>query len=415
MAKGRIFETATDTYTEKSEEGAGGSGTVFLVEDTDGHEFALKLLRDSSSGKRKRFANELNFCMAKHHENIVHVIDHGLFDTGKTKLPFYVMPYYPETLRSQMKQLRPEAAIQIFGQILSGVEAAHLRGVVHRDVKPENILLDSKRHLLVVADFGIAHFEEEDLLTAIETQDQERLANFVYAAPEQKIRGNGVDHRADIFALGLILNEMFTGTPPLAGGHPLIRAASPAHSYLDDVVNRMIRHSPEDRYPSIDELKRDLIARGNTFVVLQKLNEAKRAVVPASTSNDPLAGVPVTIKAREYEPGELIFRLEPHPPPKWLECLHRHFTEPTIYNGYMTYQLDVRQDGRIGLAPASEGTVASQAATFKAAVDLVNKEYQAKLRLEAQDLDQRTMAGLARRLKVAEEVERANRRLQELP
>jgi eukaryotic-like serine/threonine-protein kinase len=74
--------------------------------------------------------------------------------------------------------------------------------VFHRDLKPENILYDRNADRLVVADFGIAHFEEDQLLTAVETKDRERLANFKYAAPEQGIRGRPVDHRADIFAFG---------------------------------------------------------------------------------------------------------------------------------------------------------------------------------------------------------------------
>jgi len=78
-------------------------------------------------------------------------------------------------------------------------------------LKPKNILCDSAKNKFVVADFGIASFEEDELYTAVETQEGERLANFQYAAPEQKVRGRPVTFHADIYALGLILNQMFTG------------------------------------------------------------------------------------------------------------------------------------------------------------------------------------------------------------
>src|SRR5262249_14350725 len=150
------------------------------------------------------------------------------------------MPRYEGTLRTLIQARLPaDQVLPLFDQILSGVEAAHLRGVHHRDLKPENILHDPTRQRLAIADFGIAHFGQEELLTAVETKHQERLANFTYAAPEQRIRGSMVDSRADIFALGLMLNEMFTGAVPLAAGHPLIRTFSQPHSYLDEIVGRM--------------------------------------------------------------------------------------------------------------------------------------------------------------------------------
>jgi serine/threonine protein kinase len=113
------------------------------------------------------------------------------------------------------KGIEPDGVLPIFSQILDGVESAHPQGVWHRDLKPENILYSLANGTLIVADFGIAHFEEQDLLTAVETQPNERLANFLYAAPEQKIRAKSADSRSDIYALGLMLHEMFTGDVPL--------------------------------------------------------------------------------------------------------------------------------------------------------------------------------------------------------
>jgi serine/threonine protein kinase len=108
--------------------------------------------------------------------------------------------------------------LPLFSGILDGVEAAHLLRVTHRDLKPENILCDEKS-LPVVADFGIAHFEEDIIATAVKTPAGAKMANLSYSAPEQRMRGAAVDLRADIFALGLILNEMFTRSVPQGVGY----------------------------------------------------------------------------------------------------------------------------------------------------------------------------------------------------
>jgi len=143
------------------------------------------------------------------------------------RLPFYVMPLYDSSLRKLMEGgVSPGDVLKLFNDILDGVEAAHLQNVFHRDLKPENLLVEMPGRRIVVADFGIAHFEEEDLFTAVKTGD-ERLANYRYSAPEQRTPGGSVDHRADIFALGLILNEMFTGELAQGTAHKLVAAADP--------------------------------------------------------------------------------------------------------------------------------------------------------------------------------------------
>jgi hypothetical protein len=183
------------------------------------------------------------------------------------------------------------------------------------------ILHDRTSDRLVVADFGVAHFGEDVLLTAVETRNQERLANFTYAAPEQRVREGLVDHRADIFALGLILNEMFTRTPPIAGGYPLIGGVAANYGYLDEIVARMIRYSPADRYAEVGTVKEELLTRGNEFIALQRLDAAKRAVVPAFAPDDPLKGQDVKTTNSDWENGLLKVGLEPTPPPAWWQAM----------------------------------------------------------------------------------------------
>ena len=197
-------------------------------------------------------------------------------------------------------------------QILNGAEAAHILKVIHRDIKPENILYDSAKSKLVLADFGIARFQQEELYTAVETRASDRLANFQYAAPEQRTRGLEVDHRADIYALGLILNEMFTGQVPQGTGYKTIGSVSAKFAYLDDSVTTMIRQAPGERPQSIDSIKQELIAHGAKSVSQQKLDQLKATVIPTSTIDDPLINDPVRIIDVDWTGGILTLILN-HP------------------------------------------------------------------------------------------------------
>jgi serine/threonine protein kinase len=275
------FETATEQYTRVKILGEGGAGRVFHAKESAGRDFAIKCLhpRQATTDKRRRFRNELSFLRKNRHKNILTVIDDGLVDWGGSRTPFYVMPLYSSTLRTVMQKGIPtDQVLRIFLGILDGVEAAHLSRVIHRDLKPENVLVD-ERNSCVVADFGIAHFEEEELFTAVETKAHDRLANFLYAAPEQRVRGGAVTDRADLFALGLILNEMFTGQVIQGTGFRRIASVHPSSSYLDDMVDRLVQNDPSARYSSIDELKKDLIAAGNDFVVRQTSDAQSDQVV----------------------------------------------------------------------------------------------------------------------------------------
>ena len=177
------FKTAFDTYQVVGQLGAGGAGVVFEVAGSDGQHCALKLLDKSktTTQKRKRFENEIHFCSRTEHPNIVRVLGSGVADDDS---PFYLMPIYPSTLRKAMDSgINHADVLPIFNQLLNGLEAAHLLNVWHRDLKPENVLHDPKGNVFVLADFGIARFREEDLHTAVETSNRERLASFQYAAP----------------------------------------------------------------------------------------------------------------------------------------------------------------------------------------------------------------------------------------
>jgi hypothetical protein len=282
------FRSAFGEYAVGSIVGEGGTGRVFESAGEDGRKLAVKCLLPANltSVRSKRFKDEIGFCMRNTHPNLITALDWGLVEVEGQEVPFYVMPLYSSTLRKLMQSgIEHVKILSLFTQVLDGIEAAHRDAVWHRDLKPENILYESDADRLVIADFGIAHFSEPLLRTLIETGSEERLANFKYAAPEQRTKKE-VNDRADVYALGLILNEMFTGEL-IQGTRPkLIGSVARGYSYLDDIVDRMVRQSPDER-PSISQVRAALVnAAPGTIVDPETVILVSPAVpVPQSASD----------------------------------------------------------------------------------------------------------------------------------
>lgn len=376
-----VFETTFNTYTEVGELGEGGAGKVYRVSDPDGQSFALKILHAASTHQRKRFKNEIAFCSRRSSPHIIKVLDNGFNVVADKRQPFYVMPLYDGTLRVLLKAGLPHGKVlPYFAQILDGVEAAHFQDVAHRDLKPENILLDQTSDALVIADFGIARFTEEALLTAVETRAQDRLANFLYAAPEQRVRGGDVGPQADVYALGLILNEMFTGKVLQGSGHKLIGSSAPEYAYLDPLVDVMIRQSPTERPRSIAEIKRELIARGNDFVSQQKLSRLKSAIVPENEIDDSIFTNPISVVGVSYsDDGRLQFELNEAPPLTWVHTF-RNLGNFSALMGSEPMRFDFL--GAQALVPVvgnQIGAMQMVANHFKNYVHATNETYKAEL------------------------------------
>lgn len=261
-----VFQTTLSTYTPKQNKplGEGGSGRVLLVSDANGDDFALKYLKPEvrSEQKSKRFKNELNFCSKNTHPNIITIEDHGLTTISGTQVPFFVMPAYPETLRTLMAaHTSTDKLLLLFADVCNAVEYAHgaSPAIWHRDLKPENILATADGSTAVVTDFGVAHFDDEYLHTLVQTAPGDRLANFRYAAPEQKEQAQAADQRADIYALGLILYEIFTGQLLQGTQHKKISSIDPRFGFLDFIVESMTCQSPDDRTSSMALVREMLV------------------------------------------------------------------------------------------------------------------------------------------------------------
>jgi hypothetical protein len=182
------IETAFDSYQLTEQLGEGGAGRVYGGVASTGSPVAVKVLTSESKDKRRRFKNEIAFLSRNQHAHIVTVTDHGVAAAGSVRGPFYVMERYTGSLRDELNsKLSSDRVIPQFSQIIDGVEAAHFQEVTHRDLKPENVLIRNPGNIAAIADFGVASFTADQLLTLVKTAPTTRLANFQYAAPEQRV------------------------------------------------------------------------------------------------------------------------------------------------------------------------------------------------------------------------------------
>lgn len=293
---------------------------------------------------------EYTFCSTTSHPNIVRVHDHGVHDGN---VPFIVMPQYEGSIASLTPSLSPSEKLRLVFAVIDGIEAAHLSRVYR------NRLSD-----IVVTDFGIARFVDPELYTNIKTKAASRLANFKYRAPEQLSASGHVDFGTDIFALGLIINELYTGQIPAGTGHKQIGDVLTDYAYLDPIVERMIRQNIADRYSSIDEVKRDFIKAGRAEIARQKLRELDGRVVEVSEPDDPLISDPPRVVDIEWRSDRLHFTLNREVTSNWLFAFqnmgsHQYFLScapnHAWFSGRMASVVDQRNLESIGAVRVTIG------------------------------------------------------------
>ncbi len=249
--------------------GAGGMGRVYKVHQPHlDRVAALKILPPALAADPEwveRFHREARALARLNHPHIVQVYDFGEAAPaaeGQPPLPYLCMEYVDGVnLRQAMQagSLTAREALAIVPKLCDALQYAHERGVLHRDLKPENILMDGEGRVKI-ADFGLAKFvhQDDDSRSAVTlTQAGARMGTAAYMAPEQIEHPQDVDHRADIYSLGVVFYEMLTG------GLPLGRFPAPSESHgvdprLDSVVFRTLEKQRERRYQSAGEVKTGL-------------------------------------------------------------------------------------------------------------------------------------------------------------
>ncbi|MGV3663783.1 MAG: serine/threonine-protein kinase [Prosthecobacter sp.] len=238
--------------------GQGGMGRVYRAQQPHlNRTVALKVLSAERVGHPEwleRFGREARALARLSHPHIVQV-----YDFGEKPLPYLLMEHVDGVnLRQAMQDggLTAREALTIVPKLCDALHYAHEHGVLHRDIKPENILIDTEGRVKLV-DFGLAKLRDEGVLPFTLTQSGTKLGTMAYMAPEQVEKPAEVDHRADIYSLGVVFYEMLTGELPL-GRFPTPSEASGVDRRLDSVVLRTLEKRKEKRFQDAAEMRSGL-------------------------------------------------------------------------------------------------------------------------------------------------------------
>ncbi len=271
----RLTGALADRYTIEREIGAGGMATVYLAHDVKhNRKVALKVLKPDLAAVvgAERFLREIEVTANLQHPHIL-----PLFESGEANgFLFYVMPYVEgESLRDRLERdgaLPVAEATRLIREVADALAYAHSRGVVHRDIKPDNVMI-SGRHA-TVTDFGVARAVSEAAGPVALTTVGMAVGTPAYMSPEQAAADPDIDHRADIYAFGVFAYELLTGAPPFAdrkvqnvlAAHlfeqpkPLRDVRPDVGRALSDVVMRCLSKEPDDRWASAEEIVHELEA-----------------------------------------------------------------------------------------------------------------------------------------------------------
>jgi len=298
-------------YKIESVIGQGSAGTVYkAIQELIGREVAIKVLHDylvSDQEFIKRFTQEAKASSRLSHPNIITIYDFGTIPQGNR--PYIAMDLLKGTplsdLLGERNHLSVEETIPLFKQVCGALAEAHKQGVVHRDVKPENIVLverSAQKLYPIVVDFGIARLVQEESDVARITRTGTVCGSPTYMSPEQ-CTSSKVDHRSDIYSLGVVIYETLTGEVPFLSDE-LVKVMAmhlsdppkPLNSVRDDlqfsdaleeVVYKSLAKNPDQRFQTMEEFAEALVEAG-------KASEAPPAVI-----------APIPAKPRDLAPGPL--------------------------------------------------------------------------------------------------------------
>ncbi len=294
--------------------GAGGMAQVHRGTDTVlGRPVAIKVLSPHYAGDAEfvaRFRREAQAAARLNHPNVV-----GVYDTGSDDGTHYIVMEYVEgrTLADFLERngkLPPWQAVELAEAVCRALEVAHRQGVIHRDIKPGNIMVTRSGEVKVM-DFGIARIADGAETVA---QTAAVLGTASYLSPEQA-RGEPVDERSDIYSLGVVLYEMLTGRPPFTGDSPVAvayrhvneppeppsRLAPDVPPDLEAVVMRCLAKNPENRYGSAEDLRADLerVRRGQPVQATPLLADQPTSVLRLEHGAAPTAVLPPEEERRD--------------------------------------------------------------------------------------------------------------------
>ena len=267
-ALGRLKTALADRYTIEREIGSGGMATVYLAHDLKhDRQVALKVLRPELAATLgpDRFPREIRIVAKLQHPHVLPLHDSG--ESGG--FLYYVMPFVEgESLRAKLDrdgQMPVHDAVRVLREVVDALAYAHAHGVLHRDIKPDNVML-SGRHALVT-DFGVAKAVSDaggEKLTTVGVA----VGTPTYMSPEQATGELRIDHRSDIYAVGILGYELLTGKPPFVAATaqgvlsaqvlerpaPVVERRPAVPQALSDLLARCLEKDPADRWQSAEEI-----------------------------------------------------------------------------------------------------------------------------------------------------------------
>ncbi len=299
-------------YKIESVIGQGSAGTVYkAVQELIGREVAIKVLHDylvSDQEFIKRFTQEAKASSRLSHPNIITIYDFGTIPQGNR--PYIAMDLLKGTplsdLLNDRNHLSVEETIPLFKQVCGALAEAHRQGVVHRDVKPENICLverSGQKLFPIVVDFGIARLVQEESDVARITRTGTVCGSPTYMSPEQ-CTSSKVDHRSDIYSLGVVIYETLTGEVPFLSDElvkvmamhlsdppkPLNSVRDDLHfsQALEEVVYKSLQKNPDQRYQTMEEFSEALeLAAKTPDAAPEMVAQAKRPdIIPGPLASD---------------------------------------------------------------------------------------------------------------------------------
>jgi serine/threonine-protein kinase len=357
-----LIDTLFDgRYRIERKLGAGGMADVYLAEDQElGRRVAIKILNGRHANDAQfieRFRREAKNAAALNHPNIV-----SIYDRGEAEDTYYIAMEYLDgrTLKELIvgRGAAPvNVAIEYARQILSALRFAHRHGIVHRDIKPHNVLVDGEGRVKVT-DFGIARAGTSQM-----TEAGSIVGTAQYLSPEQA-RGGEVDPRSDLYSLGIVLYELLTGKTPFDGETPVeiamkhlsntpkppskLRPEIPPE--LDMVVLRALAKNPDDRYQNADEMEADLerVARGRPVAATtvdsatQVMRTAPAAAALAGATAATMIAPPAATAATTVAPPPVVEEEEYTEPggadrPLWPWLVAAGFVVAAIVAGFFVY------------------------------------------------------------------------------
>lgn len=251
-----------DGYTNLLKIGEGGMAYVYRgIQESLQRPVAIKLLindlrRDEEA--RRRFDRESYIIARLTHPNIIHVIDRGI---SADEMPYFVMEYVEGVdlgTASKINEISHTDKIDIIIQILKALSYAHQNNVIHRDIKPENVLIDDNGNVKIL-DFGIAQFYEEKVELTNQTTSGTVMGTYNYMSPEQRESSENVTERSDLYSVGVVMYELFTGKIPTGVFPEPFRLNSEIEPKLNQLILGCLNQDPQLRPKSAEQLKNDLL------------------------------------------------------------------------------------------------------------------------------------------------------------